>query len=222
MYDAIVISDLHLGSEVCTAKEIVRFLENIGETKRLILNGDVFDSHDFRRLKKSHWKVLSLIRKMADDIEIVWVAGNHDGPAEVVSHLLGVEVVEEYHFYSGGKKILFLHGDIFDDFINAHPVITWLADVIYYIFQKVDKNSDICRWVKRQSKIYLRCAEIIENKACEYARKMNAAVICCGHTHKAEAKDVYYNSGCWTEKPGTYLTVKGGEVELCEFSVSDT
>ena len=57
--------------------------------ERLILNGDVFDSIDFRRLKKSHWKVLSLLRKLSDELEIIWLCGNHDGSAEVVSHLLG-------------------------------------------------------------------------------------------------------------------------------------
>ena len=72
-----------------------RFLERIADgelrTARLILNGDVFDSIDFRRLNKNHWKVLSLIRKLSDHLEIIWLCGNHDGSAEIVSHLLGVD-----------------------------------------------------------------------------------------------------------------------------------
>ncbi len=56
MYDAVVISDIHLGSANCQAKALVRFLEQIRHgtlgTRRLVLNGDVFDSIDFRRLKK--------------------------------------------------------------------------------------------------------------------------------------------------------------------------
>ncbi len=82
MYDAIVISDLHLGSEVCQAKQLVRFLDQIKDdllvTRELILNGDVFDSWDFRRLKKNHWKVLSIIRSLSDHVKIVWTSGNHD------------------------------------------------------------------------------------------------------------------------------------------------
>ena len=62
LQDALVISDLHLGSENCQAKALTRFLEDLREgstqTHSLILNGDVFDSIDFRRLKKHHWKVL--------------------------------------------------------------------------------------------------------------------------------------------------------------------
>lgn len=68
---------------------------------KLILNGDVFDSIDFRRLKKNHWKVLSLIRKLSDHLEIIWLCGNHDGSAELVSHLLGVSVQDEYILHSG-------------------------------------------------------------------------------------------------------------------------
>src|SRR5262249_32215740 len=64
--DAVVISDLHLGSDNCQAKAAAAFLQDILDgtvaTRRLIINGDVFDSIDFRRLKKTHWKVLSQIR----------------------------------------------------------------------------------------------------------------------------------------------------------------
>lgn len=54
--DALIISDIHLGSDNCQAKDLVVFLEQIRcgviQTSRIILNGDVFDSFDFRRLKK--------------------------------------------------------------------------------------------------------------------------------------------------------------------------
>ena len=52
MYDALILSDIHLGLDNCEAKELISLLELIdrGEltTKRMILNGDVFDSFDFR------------------------------------------------------------------------------------------------------------------------------------------------------------------------------
>src|ERR1700684_4185339 len=99
MHDAVILSDLHLGSANCQARSVCEFLERIVEgeltTSRLILNGDVFDSIDFRRLTKHHWKVLSLIRKLSDQVEIIWLAGNHDGNAEIISHLLGVTVMDE-------------------------------------------------------------------------------------------------------------------------------
>ncbi len=142
MLDAIAISDLHLGSDNCQADALVRFLEGIraGETptRRLILNGDVFDSIDFRRLKRRHWRVLSLIRKMADEVEIVWINGNHDGPSEVFSNLLGVTVVDEFVVASGGRRVLFLHGHRFDEFTEKYRRTTWAADWAYRMLQKLD------------------------------------------------------------------------------------
>src|SRR5262249_53287788 len=124
MADAIIISDLHLGSEPCRAKALLQFLSRILEgefpARELILNGDVFDSHDFRRLKKSHWKVLSLIRKLSKRIEVTWIEGNHDGPADSISHLLGVEVEEQKIIASGERRMLVLHGHTFDKFITDH------------------------------------------------------------------------------------------------------
>lgn len=226
MYDAIVMSDIHLGLDVCRAKEVTAFLELIhsGEiqTDRLILNGDVFDSHDFRRLRKSHWKVLSEMRKLSDEMEIVWISGNHDGPADIISHLLGVSVVDEYIFESGEKDIMLFHGDRYDNFLTDHPVITWLADAAYSLVSLVDKGSYLCKRLKQSSKTYLRCSEIIEKKAIAYARKNHADVVCCGHTHQiwqSENDDVsYFNSGCWTELPCHYLTIAKGNVQIVPFS----
>src|SRR5437660_11439723 len=119
MFDAVIVSDLHLGSDNCQAKLICGLLERIVEgellTARLILNGDVFDSIDFRRLNKNHWRVLSLLRKLSDQIEIVWLAGNHDGSAEIISHLLGVTVQDEYVLESGKHRVLILHDHVLDE-----------------------------------------------------------------------------------------------------------
>src|SRR5947208_1980709 len=165
MLDAIIRSDLHLGSDNCQARQLGELLEEIEEgvlpTVRLILNGDVFNSIDFRRLKKSHWKVLSLLRKLSDRLEIIWLVGNHDGSAEIVSHLLGVRVEDEYTFESGARKVLVLHGHVFDEFIDSHPFLTWVGDMIYGLLQKVDRTHDFAKWAKKKSKAFLRNSEKI-------------------------------------------------------------
>src|SRR5437660_34841 len=160
MLDAVILSDLHLGSENCQARPLCKLLEGIAEgvlpTARLILNGDVFDSIDFRRLKKSHWKVLSLIRKLSDRMETIWLCGNHDGSAEFVSHLLGTQVMDEHILHSGGRKIIVLHGHRFDQFLDAHPVMTWLADQAYFILQRIDRTHRFAKFAKKSSKTFLR------------------------------------------------------------------
>jgi UDP-2,3-diacylglucosamine pyrophosphatase LpxH len=222
LLDAVILSDLHLGSSNCQARTLCHFLEGIADqriaTARLILNGDVFDSIDFRRLKKNHWKVLSLIRKLSDRMEIIWLCGNHDGSAEVVSHLLGVTVKDEYVLRSGGQKILVLHGHRFDDFIDSHPILTWLGDCVYFFLQWIDQSHSFAKLAKKGSKTFVRCARKVQEGAVEYARKRGCAAVCCGHTHHAGSTETphvrYYNGGCWTELPCSYLTIADGSIQL--------
>ena len=226
MFDAIVISDIHLGSDNCQAKSLVHFLANVRKrdlrAKHLILNCYVFDSIDFRRLKKHHWKILSEIRKLADVMEVVWINGNHDGPAEIVSHLLGVRCADELVVESGGRNIMFLHGHRFDEFISRYPLITWVADRVYNFLQRIDKSHTFAKFAKRRSKTFLRCVQKIEIDAVKYAARKGCDAVCCGHTHQPVANTTgpvhYYNSGCWTEKPCHYLTLLNGVVSVCKYT----
>ncbi|MGC8625748.1 MAG: UDP-2,3-diacylglucosamine diphosphatase, partial [Phycisphaerae bacterium] len=209
----------------CQAKLIIRFLGDILEgnlaCRRLIINGDVFDSIDFRRLKKTHWKVLSMIRHISDKMEVIWTCGNHDGPAEIISHLLGVQVRNEYIFTSAKRRMLVLHGHIFDDFIDDHPMITWMGDSIYSILQRLDRRHYIARLAKARSKVFLHCLEKVQHRSIAYARRLRCDTVICGHTHHSAAareQDVeYFNSGCWTELPPTWLAVDGGNVVVCRY-----
>lgn len=229
MLDAVIISDIHLGSDNCQAKPLVEFLDRVHHgliaTKRLILNGDVFDSIDFRRLKKHHWKILSEIRKLSDHIQVTWINGNHDGPADVVSHLLGVECADEIVLTSGDKLVLILHGHRFDSFISKRPRLTKLADIAYNYLQRLDKSHTLARLIKRRSKTFLRATEKVRDGAVTYAATLGCNVVCCGHTHLTVADTSgpvqYYNSGCWTEKPGHYLTLASGEIHVHPFTEAD-
>ena len=223
--DAIVISDIHLGSNVCQSKKLIDFLQKIEFqeilSKKLIINGDLFDSWDFRKLRKNQWKILSKIRILSKILKVVWINGNHDGPAEVISHLIGVDFVSEYYFLSGDKKILTLHGDIFDNFISKYPKLTKIADNVYRFLQKIDKNFYWSRLAKRNSKTFLRCSEQICLRAKQYCSSKKCDIVCCGHSHLAtfdkSEKIEYYNSGCWTENPCSYLLIKDGNVEIIYF-----
>lgn len=221
MNDAIIISDTHLGSTVCESKRLYQFLELVyTKTNKLIINGDFFDNLDFRRLNKNDWKVLSLLRKMSKYIEIVWIRGNHDGDAEIISHLIGLDFRDEYSFMSADKNILCLHGDRFDDFIYKYPTTSKIADNIYRFIQRFDKRF-LPKFIKQRSKIYLRCSEHMMNSSREYALNKNCNVVCLGHTHHATIDKnhaVWYcNSGCWTEKQCCYLAINNGQVNLETF-----
>ncbi len=64
-YDCLVISDLHLGSDVCQAKFLEEFLEWAADHGRmLVINGDIFDDLNFKRLTRRHFACLKVIRRI--------------------------------------------------------------------------------------------------------------------------------------------------------------
>ena len=86
IYDCLVISDLHLGSDVCQARLLEEYVEWAARNSReLVINGDIFDDLNFKRLTKRHFACLKIIRRNSDreDFRLVWVRGNHDGPADI-------------------------------------------------------------------------------------------------------------------------------------------
>jgi UDP-2,3-diacylglucosamine pyrophosphatase LpxH len=222
--DAIIISDTHLGSDLCHANQLLDLLYKIRhdeiETDLLILNGDVFDSHDFRRLKKSHWKILSTIRRISDHVRVVWVIGNHDGPVDILSHLLGVEAVEEFHLSTGDKMYLVTHGDKFDEIMSKHPILADWADRIYRLITRWFPKG-VSRLIKKSSKTYSRAINTVRARALAEGKKRGFDGTISGHTHHPEITEVensiYANSGSWTETP-TYLSVKDGVIELHKYN----
>jgi UDP-2,3-diacylglucosamine pyrophosphatase LpxH len=212
--DTIIISDIHLGSDVSRSEELVQLLKAYS-FKRLILNGDVFDDLNFKRLRKGDWEFLNYIRKLSNPkrgCEVIWVAGNHDGAAEILSHLIGVEVFEEYRWIFNEEVFLAIHGHQFDNFITENELLTDIASYAYLFLQKLDfKKQRVSRWVKRSSKSWLDIAEKIAQDAIEHAFKTGAQHVFCGHTHlTTQIKRTgvcYYNSGCWTDKPSHYITI---------------
>ncbi len=220
---AIIISDIHLCSNVCQAELVLKFIKQIKEsdTNLLLINGDLFE-HMEARMKKDHWKILSSLRKLSDEKKVVWCQGNHDYPAgDMIANLLGIEFCEEYVFYSGGKKVLCIHGDKWDGFDIRHPIITSIADWFYRLIQRLDPSHNYARLVKKQSKTFLRCMTKIKQGAYSYAEELKADIVCCGHSHCAEmwggTKEqpiIYANGGSWCEYPCTFLEINSGKIQL--------
>ena len=220
-YDCIVISDLHLGSAVCQAKLLEEFLEwAVDHCDQLVINGDVFDDLNFKRLTKRHFACLKIIRRNSDrdDFRLVWVRGNHDGPIDIISHIVGVEILDEYVFDNQQIQLLILHGDQFDNFTTGYPWLTEVACGIFYFIQ-IWMPHRAARWIRRISKRWQRNSQLIERRAVEYARGHGFHYVTCGHTHLplvAQREGVrYINSGTWTEAPPCpFVAVKGTEVRL--------
>ncbi len=220
-YDCLVISDLHLGSEVCQARLLEEFLEwAVANSRALVINGDIFDDLNFKRLNKRHFACLRVIRRHSDrdDFRLVWVRGNHDGPADIVSHIVGVEILDEYVYSNGQVELLILHGDQFDTFVTNYGWLTTIACGLYFVIQKWMPHR-ASRWIRRISKRWQRNSQLIEQRSTDYARGKGFRFVTCGHTHLPLTSEVdgvhYLNSGTWTEHPPCpFVTVSGRDVRL--------
>ena len=222
----LIISDLHLGADISRAKEALAFLEG-RRFKRLILLGDIFHDLNFRRLTKEHWKFLSHIRKLSNPrrkIEVVWVEGNHDhGLAEVMSHLVGVPVYQQYVWEEDGKRNLAIHGHQFDRFVINNYLFSRIGEFLYLHIQRLDsKEKRFARYLDRLNTKWLRLTNKVASGALAYAKQVNADRIFCGHTHVAECvtqdRIEYYNSGSWIDERCTFIGVSAEGVKIDEYT----
>jgi len=223
--DTIIISDLHLGSDLSRAEDAVRMLKRYS-FRRLILLGDIFCDLNFARLKKEHWRFLSYIRKLSNPkrgVEVVWVEGNHDrGLTHVMSHLVGVRVYQQYSWEDGVHKCLAIHGHQFDRFVVNNEFISKFGAWIYLLLQKLDSGGKhFSRFLDQLNSAWLRLTPKVASGALAYAKLHGADIVFCGHTHEAiqaeQSGVAYYNTGCWTSSNPTYVTVGQEGVEIHEY-----
>ncbi len=224
--DTLILSDLHLGSDVSRADDARALLETV-DFRQLILLGDIFSDLDFRRLTSEHWDFLSCIRRLSNPKRrrrIIWVEGNHDhGLSKVMSHLVGVPVYQRYVWEYGGKRHLAIHGHQFDRFVNENILLSRFFEGFYEAVQWLDgKEQKLSRWFDRFSTRWLRLSDKVADGALQYAAAGCADRVFCGHTHQALARTrdgiEYFNSGSWQDQQATFLTVDLQGVHIHEYA----
>lgn len=223
--DTIILSDLHLGSEVSRASEALRMLKS-ASFNRLILLGDIFSDLNFGRLKKEHWRFLGYIRKLSNpkrNIEVVWVEGNHDhGLSQVMSHLVGIRVYREYVWEFCGIRHLAVHGHQFDRFLLRNRVLSTFLSGLHLGLQKISFGKKrMIGFLERFDTAWLRLSAKVAGGAIAHAHSRDAQRVFCGHTHEALSlkRDgvEYYNSGSWTQETATYIAIDHQGVRVWEY-----
>jgi UDP-2,3-diacylglucosamine pyrophosphatase LpxH len=197
---------------------------------RLILLGDIFSDLNFRRLKKEHWRFLSHIRKLSNpkrEIEVVWVEGNHDhGLSQLMSHLVGVRVYQEYIWEFGGIRHLAIHGHQFDRFVSRNHLLSAFLSWLHLGLQKMSFGRQrMIGFLERFDTAWLRLSEKVATGAMAHARSKGAQRVFCGHTHEAMSLKQdgieYYNDGSWTQSHTTYVAIDCQGVTISEFQDRD-
>ena len=218
----LIISDFHLGSKVSRSGAVKDLLDNF-EFKKLVLLGDIFESLDFDELSDDDWTLLTLITDLARKKKVRWVLGNHDkGLTRLFAILTNIKIYKHYRWTYRGVKYLAIHGHQFDNFLVNNVILSTVVNQVYNFIQLVDYDDKrVSRFIKRSSKGWLRLSKKVAKRAILYARLQRVSVVFCGHTHKSmrmrRGNINYYNSGCWTDTPSTYITLSGKNVEIHKY-----
>jgi len=221
--DIAVISDVHLGTYGCHAKELLKYLKSI-KPKMLILNGDIIDIWQFskRYWPETHMKVVrKLMKFVAEGVPVYYLTGNHDELLRKFAdmHLGGFHLQNKLVLELDGKKAWFFHGDIFDVTMQHSK---WLAKLGAVGYDSLIVINSIVNWglnlfgqekmsfskkVKAQFKDAVKFINGFEQTAAELAAKNGYTYVICGHIHQPEKRTIttedgpvtYLNSGDWVE-----------------------
>lgn len=218
-----IISDVHLGTYGCHAKELLQYLRSI-KPKMLILNGDIIDIWQFnkRYWPSSHMKIIKhIIGLVAQDIPVYYIPGNHDEMLRKFKdfQLGSLKITNKLSLTANNSRLWVFHGDVFD-VVMQHS--RWLAKlgavgydtlilinrVVNFISQKFNgKNISLSKKIKNSVKGAVKFINKFETTVTTIAAENNYQYVICGHIHQPEIRTMvtkfgpvtYMNSGDWVE-----------------------
>ncbi len=219
----VVISDIHLGTYGCHAKELLSYLKSINPDT-VILNGDIIDVWQFskRYWPKSHMKIIKYIFGwISQGKEIYYITGNHD---EIMRKFVDFEIgsfsiKNKLVLELGAKKAWFFHGDVFDVTMQHSKWLAKLGAIGYdtlilinrgvnFISKFLGKGKiSLSKKIKDSVKSAIKFINDFEETAIDIAIDNKYDYVVCGHIHKPAIKKVendkgsvtYLNSGDWVE-----------------------
>ena len=208
MNQYLIISDIHLGDKACKAEILLKVLKQ-NKAKNIIIAGDLFDHQNLHRLNKTHWKVLSTLRKLSKKCKIIYLIGNHCFlKAEFMSILLGFDCADEHKIQLKDKKILIIHGDVFEIYFTKYKHLSNFIIGCYYFVRKYTPFADnFFRFFKARTNDFVEKSSDIKKNALKYIDMNNYDTIICGHTHLPEHTDKYINTGSFCEKECSYVII---------------
>ena len=219
-----IISDLHLGTFGCQAKEALNYLKSI-KPKTLILNGDIIDIWQFnkRYFPASHMAVIKQIFSMASkDTKVIYITGNHDEALRKYAdfEMGNIQLTDKIVFEINGEKNWVFHGDVFDrttkggaKFIAklggyGYDLLILINSVLNWCMKIMGKEKmSFSKKVKNGVKKAVSWINNFEQIAAELAIENNYQYVICGHIHQPQQRVIttekgsvtYLNSGDWIE-----------------------
>jgi UDP-2,3-diacylglucosamine pyrophosphatase LpxH len=235
-HQAIIVSDLHLGTKDSKAEEFIEFIET-HPTELLILNGDIIDGWALNRgtkWKKPHTKVISKLLQLSNKTRIIWIRGNHDEFIQefIGTHLGAIEIREDYKLDINNtmESYYIFHGDVIDVFITKYKWLSKIGSVgydfalwlnrVYNTYRKWRKLPyiSISQKIKESVKVATNYVNDFEVTALSMSTKKGCDGVICGHIHQPADRMIngkrYLNSGDWIENMSAICIDNAGKVYL--------
>lgn len=220
--DILVLSDLHLGTYGCRARELVRYMRTV-KPRMVVLNGDIIDIWQFKKryFPKSHMQVLKRLLKLASKVPVYYITGNHDEALRRYSPaaLGNLQLVDRLELTVDGERLWFFHGDVFDASMKHAK---WLAKLGGSGYDLLIRMNTVLNWslermgrprmsfskkVKQSVKRAVAYIGDFEEAAASVAIHEGYDRVVCGHIHQPQLRTIstskgrvcYMNSGDWVE-----------------------
>jgi UDP-2,3-diacylglucosamine pyrophosphatase LpxH len=242
--DVVVISDVHLGTYGCRAKELVTYLKSI-TPNILILNGDIIDGWQFSRhyFPPAHMAVIKeILNLMTSGTRVFYITGNHDELLRRYSdfQLSNFTLTDKLVLEIDNKMTWIFHGDVFDNttrggakFLarmgsNGYAMLILFNRFINFLLKMVGKEKlSISKKVMASVNKAYNVGDF-EQIASELAIEKKYDYVICGHIHQPQkrvienekGKVTYLNSGDWVEHL-TSLEYYRNEWKIFEYDEKD-
>jgi len=212
--NAIIVSDLHIGSRYFFYHEFERFFRDIPQDHELILNGDIIDN-PYEKLIRPHQEILDLIRQFSYRQRVIWIMGNHDNG--YIPQGLGKVHFKNLHVLK--QRLLITHGDDFDDIMPRNQAFIKAFKLMHDVRVKLGaKPVHVAHYAKKWESFYKVLRKNVMMNAVSCAMENGYEAVTCGHTHYPEDRVWqgvrYINTGSWTESPAFYLSVTAEKMTL--------
>jgi len=222
--DVVVISDIHLGTYGCKAKQLVNYLKSISPNI-LILNGDIIDVWQFnkRYFPSSHMMVIKeLMQFLTNGTRIFYITGNHDEIMRKYTDILvgNFTLTDKLVLEIDNKMTWIFHGDIFDNTTkgwarvlaklgsSGYGMLILFNRFINFLLKSVGRERvSISKAIMAGVNKAITKINDFEQISAELAIEKKYDYVICGHIHQPQKRVVenkhgrvtYLNSGDWVE-----------------------
>jgi len=243
--EVVVMSDLHLGTYGCNAKEIVNYLKSISP-QILVLNGDIVDIWQFnkRYFPVAHMQVIKeIMNLLSHGTRVIYITGNHD---EIMRRYTDLQIgnfqlTDKLVIEINGKMTWIFHGDVFDattkggaKFLaklggHGYDLLIMINGLINWFLKLMGKEKmSFSKKVKNGVKKAVSWIGNFEQTAAELAIEKKYDYVICGHIHQPQKRIIttekgsvtYLNSGDWIENL-TSLEYNNQEWTIFQYNPKD-